>query len=169
MIELMGVNDVVEATNLICASIDYDHTDIVGYQGDLQRSGDRNEAMWITNLIDIINNQLAGNPNYLAIKDVEDGKMVGFMLASVYHEAYAGKPVMDVKDMIVDYTAGKQANAKTVCDCFDYMIEHTKEHGGNDWRADSIHSEGYALEYVNFLSKKYNAKIKYGVRGIING
>lgn len=166
MIKNLGVNDVLEAANMMSASIDFDHTDIVGYEGDLQKSGDRNEAVWISNLIYHIQN--SNNPNYLAIKCVDDtDKMLGFMIASVYNEAYSDKPVMDVKDMIVDYSAGKKSNAMAVCECFDYMIAHTKLHGGNDWRADTIHSEGYALEYVNFLSKKYNAKIKYGVRGII--
>lgn len=168
MIKNLGVNDVLEAANMMSASIDFDHTDIVGYEGDLQKSGDRNEAVWISNLIYHIQN--SNNPNYLAIKCVDDeDKMLGFMIASVYNEAYSDKPVMDVKDMIVDYSAGKRSNAMAVCECFDYMIAHTKLHGGNDWRADTIHSEGYALEYVNFLSKRYKAKIKYGVRGIING
>ena len=168
MIKYLGINDIVEAVNLMVTSIDFDHDNIVGYTGDLQKSGDRNEAVWIGNLINMVNNQTGGDPNYLAIKSVdEDGKMLGYMLASVYIENYANKPVMDVKDMIVDYSAGKKANAFAVTECFDFMIAHLKEHGGKDWRADSIHSEEFALQYVTFLSKKYNAQIKYGVRGVL--
>lgn len=165
MIKQLGVNDVMEAATLMAATIEYDK-DVIGYEGDVRTGGDRNEAAWVTHLITHIVNQ--GDPNYLAIKSVDDsGKMLGFMLASTYSEAYANKPVMDVKDMIVDYSAGKKANIKTVTECFDYMIEYTKAHGGKDWRADSIHSEEYALGYVNFLAKRYDAKIKYSVRGII--
>lgn len=164
----MGVNDVLEAANMMSASIDFDHTDIVGYEGDLQNAGDRNEAVWISNMIDIINGQLNKDPNYLAIKSVDaEGKMLGYMLAAVYNESYANKPVMDVKDMIVDYSKGTKANAMAVCECFDYMIEHTKKYGGKDWRADTIHSTAEAMKYVDFLAKRYDAKIKYGVRGII--
>lgn len=166
MIKLLDNNDVLEASNLMSSTIEHDK-DIVGFDPDYLEVGTRNEAVWILNLITHITNQ-TNNPNYLAIKSVDkNNKMLGFMIASVYDDAYIDKPVMDVKDMIVDYSLGKKQNVKTVCECFDYMIEHTKKYGGSDWRADTIHREELALPYVSFLSKRYNAKIKYGVRGTI--
>lgn len=159
MIKLMSSNDILEASNLMSDT----------WNMDEYRGYDRNEALWIQGLINIVHKQLTDNPNVLAIKHVDDeGKTLGFMLCEIYNESYSGKPVMDVKDMIVDYTVGRVNNVKTVKACFDYMIEHIKKHGGKDWRADSIHSGKHAKAYAEFLNKQYNCTIRYGARGIID-
>lgn len=159
MIKLLKPNDVLEASNLMSDTWNMD--EYSGYE--------RNEALWIQGLINIIHKQITDNPNVIAIKHVDNNnKILGFMLGEIYNESYSGKPVMDVKDMIVDYKAGRFTNAKTVKSCFDYMIDHTKKHGGKDWRADSIHSERHAKAYAEFLNKQYNCTIRYGARGVIN-
>jgi len=159
MIKLMCSNDVFEAMTVMKASLEED--DYTAYP-------ERNEAYWLNGFLEILSKAQGGDPNYLAIKSVdEDGGMLGFMLCSTYIEQYCGRPVMDVKDMIVNYRAGKLANAKTVKECFDYMIEHVRLHGGSDWRADTAHSESYSKDYVTFLQKQYDCTIRYGVRGVI--
>jgi len=159
MIKLMGSNDVYDAMTLVRAS----------YEGDTYAAyNHKDEAHWTSGFLELLSKTKGGDPNYLAIKFVgESDNMIGFMLCSTYIEQYCGNPVMDVKEMIVDYSVGKSRNALTVKSCFDYMIEHVKAHGGADWRADTIHSTGMAADYVAFLQKQYNCTPLSGVRGVI--
>lgn len=159
MIKLMGSNDVYDAMTVMRSSLEED--DYTAYP-------DRDEAYWTNGFLEILSKAQGGDPNYLAIKSVDgDDNILGFMLCCTYIEQYCGRPVMDVKDMIVNYKAGKVANAKTVRECFDYMIKHISSQGGSDWRADTAHSESYSQDYVAFLQKQYNCTIRYGVRGVI--
>ena len=159
MIKLMGSNDVYDAMTLV--RISYEEDAYFAYDN-------KDEAYWTAGFLELLAKAKGGDPNYLAIKFVdESNNMLGFMLCSTYIEQYCGKPVMDVKEMIVDYSAGKPSNALTVKACFDYMIEHIKAHGGADWRADTIHSTGMAKDYVAFLQKQYNCTPLSGVRGVI--
>lgn len=157
MIQLLTSNDVLASANLMSDTWNYD-----SYKGY-----ERDEGYWIAGLIDIISNQAKGNKNYLAIKDTDsEGNIKGFMTCTVYNESYSGKPVLDVRDMIVDYTH-QDGTASTVTACFDYMIEYAKAHGCKDWRADTIHSSEHAIKYVKFLSAKYDGNIRYGFRGTL--
>lgn len=158
MIQLLTSNDILECGNLMSDTWNMDE-----YQGY-----ERNEAYWLQGLINIINKQAEGNKNYLAMKSVDSSNNItAFMTCTVYHESYSGKPVMDVMDMIVDYTLGKENNAEDVISCFDYMVQYLKDNGGSDWRADTIHSATHAKAYVKFLDKNYNGYIRYGFRGAI--
>lgn len=158
MIQLLTANDILACSNLMSDTWNMDE-----YQGY-----ERNEGYWIQGLINVVNQQASGNKNYLAIKAVDsNNKITAFMLCTVYNEDYSGKPVMDVKDMIVDYTLGREQNAKDVISCFSYMTDYTKEHNCTDWRADTIHSAEHAKAYVEFLDKNFTGYIRYGFRGTI--
>ena len=125
---------------------------------------DRNERVWIEHLCQHIKEQY-NSSRFLAIGDFTDkGELKGFMLASAFVNYYTQEWVMDVKDCIVNHDYN---NAFTVSRLFDYMISHVKEHGGSLWRADSIRAGDKALEYIEFLQKKYNATPFYGVHGRI--
>ena len=71
---------------------------------------------------------------------------------------------MDVKDCIVDHNYN---NAFVIYRLFDYMIEHTKKHGGKNWRADSVRSGKEGMDYAAFLNKRYNTDTHVSVRGVI--
>lgn len=157
MIRKLEQNDVLEAANLMDKTNmdDYFH----GY--------DRNEAVWIKFFIELVQGQLQGDPNYLAVGSFDsDGKMVGFLTAKTFNNYYTNEPIMDVKDCIID-PANEGRNGFIVARLFDYMIEHTKSHGGSQWRADSIHSFAKAEKYAKFLQKRYDAAIHTSVRGVI--
>ena len=157
MIRKLEQNDILEAANLMSKTNmdDYYH----GY--------DRNEAVWIKFFIEIVQGQLNGDPNCLAVGDFADGEMVGFLTAKTFNNYYTNEPIMDVKDCIIDPDReGK--NGFVVARLFDYMIEHTKSHGGRHWRADSIHSFAKAEKYAQFLQKRYGAAIHTSARGVIN-
>ena len=47
------------------------------------------------------------------------------------------------------------------------MIAHTKEHGGNHWRADSVRVKTDSNKYGKLLKRRYNAQIYASTRGII--
>ena len=72
---------------------------------------------------------------------------------------------MDVKDCIVDLE--HRNNAYIVYKLFDAMIAHTKEHGGNHWRADSVRVKTDSNKYGKLLKRRYNAQIYASTRGII--
>ena len=158
MITPMDSNDVLEAMKLMDEAVKID--DYLAYP-------DRNEAYWVNGFLNILARAQGGDLDYLAIKDVEDGKMLGFMLCSTYIEQYCGRRVMDVKEMIVDHSAGKIKNAKTVKACFDYMIERVGELGRSDWRADTIRSGRLSEGYINYLLRTYNCTVQTGVRGVL--
>ena len=124
----------------------------------------RNERCWLEHLSNHVKEQGLGNPLFIAIADIVEGELRGFMLASAFQNYYTQEWVMDVKDCIVNHDNN---NARTVIRLFDYMIEHVKTHGGKHWRADSIRSNDKAEEYVQFLLKRYNAVPFSGVHGKI--
>ena len=123
-----------------------------------------NQRCWIEHFSNHVREQNLGNPKFIAIADVDIEKdyIKGFMLASAFMNYYTQEMVMDVKDCIVDHD---YHNARTVIRLFDHMLDHVKKHGGTHWRADSIRSDEKAREYVEFLTRKYNAVPFYGVHG----
>ena len=152
MIRGLSHNDVVECVNLMDKYSFHAHYE-------------RNEAMWIQHLINHIVEANKGNPHYLAIGDFDsDEYLNGFMLCGSFKNYYNQSYVMDVKDCILEEEKQPMRSAIRL---FNYMIEHTKKHGGIHWRADSIRRGDAGLKYCQFLSKKYNAHIGYNVRGII--
>ncbi len=158
MIKHLTSNDVLQCANLMGDT----------WNMDIYQGYERNEAYWIQGLINTINSQAKDNLNFLAIKVIDQqDNITAFMTCSVYHESYSGKPVMDVNDMIVDYTLGNKKNAEDVIACFNHMVNHLREAGGTDWRADTIHSAEHAKKYVEFLDANFNGYIRYGFRGTI--
>lgn len=152
----MNCNDVLEAS-ILMSKTEFVDT----YEGYW-----RNEIVWSTRLINHISGALTGDPAYVAIKDVDaEGKMRGFMIASTFACGYTGESVMDVKDVIVDYKLGRRENAKTVEALFSKMIDHLKEYGGKQWRADSIHSYKESKAYAEFLKKRFNCTIRFSAKG----
>lgn len=128
---------------------------------------ERDEALWIQHLLKHIIEANKNNPHYLAIGDWdEDGYLNGFLLGSSYVNYYNQKYVMDVKDCIIEE---EKFGPRIAIRLFNAMEEHVKKHGGKHWRADSIRDGDAGLKYCEFLNRKYNAKIHYGVRGIIEG
>lgn len=158
MLLQLTTNDILEASNLMSDTWNMDE-----YQGY-----ERNEGYWIQGLLEIVAKQASGDPNYLAIQvKGQDGQMRAFMTCTVYYESYSGKPVMDVRDMIVDYEKGRQQNAEDVITCFTHMTDYCKQNNIIDWRADSIHSAKHAQSYAQFLDKNFNGYIRYGFRGTL--
>jgi hypothetical protein len=126
----------------------------------------RNERYWIEHLSTHVGEQANNNPLFIAIGDyASNGSLRGFMLASAFRNFYNKEWVMDVKDCIVDQDYN---NAFTVTRLFNYMIDHVKQHGGTYWRADSIRAGNQAIEYIEFLAKKYNAIPFHGVHGRVD-
>ena len=131
---------------------------------------ERDEAMWIQHLITTIVEANKGNPHHLAIGCFDDDEyLLGFLLGGSFKNYYNQSYVFDVKDCIIEEEKGKLLSAKVAVKLFDNMIEHVKKHGGIHWRADSIRDGHAGIQYCEFLNRKYNAKIHYGVRGIIEG
>ena len=128
---------------------------------------ERDEAAWITHLIQHITEQNKGNPHFIALGDFdEDEYLNGFLLGSTFNNYYSQSFVMDVKDCILEE---EKQPVRSAIRLFNGMIDHVKKHGGMHWRADSIRDGDAGLKYCQFLNKKYDAKIHYGVRGIIKG
>lgn len=124
----------------------------------------RNERCWIQHLTSHVEKQKT-DPRYLVIGDfTKDDELRGFIICSAFQNYYTQEWVMDVKDCIVDHDYN---NAFTVTRLFNHMIDHVKQHGGTHWRADSIRAGDKAVEYTEFLAKKYNAKPFHGVHGRI--
>jgi len=156
MIKLIEDNDMYECVQLMQKST----------QDNNYQPYDRNERVWMQHLARHIEEQAANNPLYLAIGDyASDESLRGFMLASAYNNFYTKEYVMDVKDCIVNHDYN---NAFTVTRLFNYMIDHVQRHGGIHWRADSIRAGDKALEYTEFLAKKYNATPFHGVHGRVD-
>jgi len=153
MIKIIGDNDVLEAINLMNASVDMNK----------YKDKKRNEAAWITYFLDLVYKQKE-SPHYLVIGDYVGNKLRGFLSASSYVDTYNLEYIMDVRDCIVDHNYN---NAFTVYRLFDYMIDHIKKNGGNSWRADSIRPEKEGQAYAKFLAKRYNTKTHVSVRGVI--
>ena len=154
MIKLIEDNDVLEAINLMNASVDMEK----------YKDKRRNESVWITYFLSLVEKQKE-SPHALVIGDYnETNQLKGFLLASSYVDTYNLEYVMDVRDCIVDH---RYNNAFTVYRLFDYMIKHIKDNGGNSWRADSIRPEEEGQAYAKFLAKRYNTKTHVSVRGII--
>lgn len=157
MIRFLEHNDVVEAINLM------DKTNM----DDYYHGYDRNEVVWVQYFCGLVNRQIQGDINVISIGDFdEDGKMLAFMTADTFNNYYTNEPIMDVKDCIID-PANEGRNAWSVIRLFDRMIELTKERGGRQWRADSIHSYDRADKYAQFLQKRYGAAIHTSARGVI--
>ena len=154
MIKRIEDNDVFEAIQLMNKST----------QENTYGGYERNEAVWISFFLNIVAKQKE-SPHYLAIGEYQDGKLVGFLLASTFKSYYNNCYTMDVKDCIVNKDT---ASPFTVTKLFDEMIQHTKMHGGLRWRADSIRAEEHSEKYVKLLSKKYGADIYYSAHGEIN-
>ena len=156
MIRELGSNDILEASNLIGKTNEDD-----SYHGY-----GRNEAEWIKFFISLVQGQMQGDPNCIAVGYFKDDVMVGFLTAKTFNSYYMDEPIMDVKDCIIDID-NKGRNGFIVARLFDYMIEQTKERGGRHWRADSIHSQHRAEKYAQFLQKRYDCAIHTSVRGVI--
>jgi hypothetical protein len=125
---------------------------------------ERNEAVWISFLLSLLEQQKEGNPHFLVIGDYDNNnKLRGFLSAGTFENYYTKECVMDVKDCIVDHDY--KNNAFVIYRLFDAMIAHVKKHGGKYWRADSIRSEQEAMDYGRFLQHRYNAAIHVSVRG----
>jgi len=155
MIRGLTHNDTVECINLMDKYSFHAHYE-------------RNEAIWIQHLIQHIIEYNKENPHYLAIGDWDsDGYLNGFLLGSSFKNYYNQSFVFDVKDVIIEEEKGKLISGKTAIKLFDTMIDHVKKHGGKHWRADSVRDGHAGLQYCEFLNRKYNAKVHYGVRGII--
>ncbi|MDC3283279.1 hypothetical protein OAV41_01765 [Planctomycetota bacterium] len=156
MIKLIEDNQIYECIQLMHKST----------QDNNYQPYDRNERCWIEHLSKHIAEQGKGDPRYLAIGDyASDGSLRGFMLASAFMNFYTQEWVMDVVDCIVNHDYN---NTFTVTRLFNYMIDHVEKHGGNHWRADSIRAGDKAIEYTEFLAKKYNAIPFHGVHGRVD-
>ena len=118
-----------------------------------------NERVWIEHLTHHIK-----DPHCLAIGDFDGDELRGFMLCSTFRNFYTHELVSDVKDCIVDQNRN---NVFTVTRLFNAMIAASKEAGIKTWRADSLRASDKADEYVEFLSRKYNARPFRGVHGTI--
>jgi hypothetical protein len=139
----------------------------ISYNQNDYKPYNKNERCWIEHFLKHVTEHNNGNPKYLAIADYDETKgfIKGFMLASAFVNYYTQEYVMDVKDCIVDH---EYQNARTVARLFDTMIAHVKEHGGKHWRADSIRANDKAIQYTEFLQRKYNAVPFAGVHGTID-
>jgi len=154
MITIIGDNDVLEAINLMNASVDMEE----------YKYKKRNESAWIAFFLELVHEQKE-SPHALVIGDYDEtNKLKGFLSAKSYVDYYNLEHIMDVKDCRVDRNYN---NAFTVYRLFDYMIGHIKKNGGKSWRADSIESEEEGQAYAKFLAKRYNTKTHVSVRGII--
>jgi len=151
MIKRLEDNNVFEAIQLMNKST----------QENSYNNYTRNEANWISFLINMIDKQ-KDNPNYLAIGNYKDNKLTGFLLAHTFISHYNNDPIMDVKDCIVD---SDNSNAYTVIQLFDSMIEHIRKHKGKRWRADSIRNQEDTWKYAKLLKLKYNAELFYSAHG----
>ena len=117
MIKIIGDNDVLEAINLMNASVDMEK----------YKDKKRNESVWISYFLSLVQKQKE-SPHALVIGDYDkDNKLKGFLLASSYVDTYNLEYIMDVRDCIVDH---RYNNAFTVYRLFDYMIKHIKDNGG---------------------------------------
>ena len=124
------------------------------------------EAVWIKFLLHILEKQnIHKDPHYLAIGDYDKGKLKGFLLANTFADHYNNNYIMDVKDCVVDID--NKNNSYVIFRLYDYLIEHTKKHGGKYWRADSIRNEKEAIRYARFLQKRYNAVMNISIRGTV--
>lgn len=155
MIKLLESNDILNSANLLSDTGNMDN-----YQ-----CYNRNEEHIIDRIITTVRNQREGNLNYIAIKHEENGTLQGYLLGSIYVDKYSGTLVLNVDDMIVDYTLGSDRNSTTVKLCIDYIIDYCKLHKVPHWRADSAHSKGHSLAYIKFLQKNYNGRMLYGFKG----
>lgn len=154
MIKIIGDNDVLEAINLMNASVDMEQ----------YKDRKRNESAWINYFLNLVEKQKE-SPHALVIGDYDkENKLKGFLSACSFVDYYNNQYIMDVKDCIVDH---RYNNAFTVYRLFDYLEEHVKKNNGTSWRADSIRSEKEGQAYAKFLAKRYNTKTHVSVRGII--
>ena len=152
MIRGLTHNDAVECINLMNKYSYHAHYE-------------RNETMWIQHFLHHIVEANKGNPHYLAIGDWDkDEYLNGFLIGGSFKNYYNQSYVFDVKDCILEE---EKFPARSALRLFNYMTEHVKKHGGKHWRADSIRDGDAGKQYCEFLSKKYNAKLHHGVRGII--
>lgn len=153
MIRQLEDNDVVECINLMNES--YEHNK--GYE-----CYDKNEAGWTQFFLRVLKDSKV-KPEAFAVCDEQDGKIVGFMLATAFVNHYTGEYVMNVDDCIVDHS--RKNNAFTVARLFDSMIDHVKKHGGKHWRADSARNVRDSRDYIMFLQKRYDGIISHNIRG----
>lgn len=156
MILKLNNNDILEASNLMSKTYDYD-----------KYSYSKNEAYWMHGLINKVTLQSEGNKNYMAIKTLNGNNISAFLLASTFNESYSGDVVFNIDDMIVDYSLGKIKNAKDTKCLIEYLIEYCKANNVNHWRADTIHKSEESLKYIKFLNKKFDGEISYTFRGEI--
>ena len=152
MIRTLTQNDVVECINLMNKYSYHAHYE-------------RNEAVWIQHFIHHVVEANNNNPHYIAFGDYdEDEYLNGFIIGGTFKNYYNNGFVMDVKDCILEE---EKQPLRSAIRLFNAMTDHVKKHGGIHWRADSIRDGDAGLKYAQFLNRKYNAKIHYGVRGII--
>ena len=154
MIRAIGQNDVLEAILLMKKSTE---------QNDYKDT-EYNENAWISFFCSLVHKQSKKDPNALVL-GYYDNDLKGFLSASTFVSYYNNQTTMDVRDCIVDKTY--KYNSKVVHELFTHMIDHTKEHGGKYWRADSIQPYDDALRYGKFLEKRFNGNLHISVRGKI--
>ena len=154
MIRAIGQNDVLEAILLMKKSNE---------QNDYKDT-EYNENAWISFFCSLVHKQSKKDPNSLVL-GYYDNDLKGFLSASTFVSYYNNQTTMDVRDCIVDKTY--KYNSKVVHELFTHMIDHTKEHGGKYWRADSIQPYDDALRYGKFLEKRFKGNIHISVRGSI--
>ena len=154
MIKLIEDNMVLEAINLMNVSVKMEK--YIGWE--------RNESAWISYFLGLVDRQNKKDPHALVIGDYKEGKLRGFLSACSFINYYNNSYVMDVRDCIVDHNYN---NAFVIYRLFDYMVEHTKKHGGKTWRADSVRPGKEGTDYAKFLNKRYNTDTHVSVRGLI--
>ena len=154
MIRAIGQNDVLEAILLMKKSNE---------QNDYKDT-EYNENAWISFFCSLVHKQSKKDPNALVL-GYYDNDLKGFLSASTFVSYYNNQTTMDVRDCIVDKTYNY--TSKLVHELFTHMIDHTKEHGGKYWRADSIQPYDDALRYGKFLEKRFNGNLHISVRGKI--
>lgn len=126
------------------------------------------EINWCTFFMDVVKRQDQGDLNYMAYAVYKDSDLLGFMTCNTFQNYYNETPIMDVKDMIVDETAGRFTKAKVTAMLFDNMIKYVKSHGGKQWRADTVRTYEESEAYANFLKKRYDCSVSFSMRGTIN-
>ena len=156
MIRAIGLNDVWEAVLLMKQSTEEHNYPTL--------PNEYKESVWLGWLCNLIERQHKKDPNVLVLGYFDDG-LKGYLAAEAFKCFYNNQAVMDVKDCIVK--KNYKYNGKVVHELFTHMIDHTKEHGGKHWRADSIQGYDDALRYGKFLEKRFNGNLYVSVRGKI--
>ena len=156
MIRAIGQNDVWEAVLLMRQSTEEHNYPTL--------PNEYVESVWLGWFCNLIERQHKKDPNALVL-GYYDNNLKGYLAAEAFKCFYNNQAVMDVKDCIVK--KNYKYNGKVVHELFTHMIDHTKEHGGKHWRADSIQGYVDAFRYGKFLKKRFKGNLYVSVRGKI--